>query len=85
MTSPTPQNTEPGRITRPAELEPEAWLLGEDAPGGSESGDALALAELVDRVVVVAAARQDRADVVARTHRWLAREAHREPVVVLAG
>lgn len=55
------------------------------APGGSESGDALALAELVDHRVVVAAARRDRDEVVARTHRWLTRAASDEPVVVLAG
>ena len=55
------------------------------APGGSDSGDALSLAGIVDRIVVVAAARKDRDDVVARTHRWLARDAQTTPVVVLAG
>lgn len=55
------------------------------APGGSESGDALSLAPVVDGAVVVAAARQDAAEVVARTYRWIARDAQGDPVVVLAG
>lgn len=54
-------------------------------PGGSESGDVLGLTELVDRIAIVAAARRDTADELARTYRWLARDAAAEPVVVLAG
>lgn len=54
-------------------------------PGGATSRDALALAELVDAVVVVAAARRDDRKDVSRAERWLARSAAGDPVVVLAG
>lgn len=56
------------------------------ATGGSDASAALGMAELVEHVVLVAAARRDRADDVRRMHGELRRpDAAHGPVAVLAG
>lgn len=80
-----PSRSLPGSATLRELLSAPSAVVVLHVPGAGDAADPLELADLVDRVVLVAAARVDQAEEVARGVRWLGRASTHEPVVVLAG